>query len=92
MAKPFGRVIIEAWACGLPVAATDEGGPKELITHGTDGILVQPGNIEQLADTIAELLADAGLRLRLAEQGLKSRFFYYCRTYEKIIEFYRQIM
>lgn len=91
--EPFGRVIIEAWACGLPVAATDEGGPKELITHGTDGILVQPGNIEQLADTIAELLADAGLRLRLAEQALKKAgSFTIAEHTKKIIEFYRQIM
>ncbi len=38
--EPFGRVIIEGMAAGIPVIATDVGGPKEIIEDGKDGFLV----------------------------------------------------
>lgn len=58
---PF--VILEAFAAGLPVVASDIGGIPELVRPGENGILVPPGDADALADGI---LALAGDRLRLA--------------------------
>ena len=38
--EPFGIVVLEAWAAGKPVVATLNGGTREIITHGTDGLIV----------------------------------------------------
>src|SRR5205823_5484243 len=56
--EPFGQVVVEAMACGVPIVATDGGGPAETIDHGTDGLLVPGGDAEALAGALAQLLAD----------------------------------
>lgn len=54
--EPFGIVIIEAFALGKSVIATDKGGPLEIITPEVDGILTPYGDINALADAISTLL------------------------------------
>jgi glycosyltransferase involved in cell wall biosynthesis len=67
--EPFGQVVVEAMACGVPVVASAAGGPAEIITHAIDGLLVAPGDAGALADAIAELFEDGDLRTRLTEAG-----------------------
>lgn len=67
--EPFGRVVIEAWACGLPVIATNAGGPSEIITNEINGLLVPVDNVGELAMKIKILLRDKELRTRLSEMG-----------------------
>ena len=50
--EPFGLVTIEANMFCIPVIATDTGGFKETIAEGENGFLVQPANVEQLAEKI----------------------------------------
>lgn len=38
--EPFGIVVLEAWAAGKPVVATQNGGPRDFVSHGQDGFLV----------------------------------------------------
>ena len=53
--EPFGLVAIEAMARGVPVIASDVGGLRDVIRHGTNGVLVMPGDAAGLAGAIAEL-------------------------------------
>ncbi|WP_455664244.1 glycosyltransferase family 4 protein [Phocaeicola sp.] len=67
----FGMVIAEAMACGVPVVSFDcPYGPKDIIRDGEDGLLVENGNIEQLADRICYLIANEEIR---KEMGKKAR-------------------
>ena len=67
--EPLGNVVIQAWAHGLPVVAAASQGPKALIEDGRDGLLAPIDDAEALAAGVRRLLADAGLRQRLAKRG-----------------------
>ena len=68
--------LMEATSTGLPVVATAVGGIPKVITDGTDGLLVRPGDPTALAEAIAKVVRDDALRKRLAEASfeLRSRF------------------
>jgi len=59
--------IAEAFACGVPVAAFRTGGVPDLVEHGMNGLLADPGDEAALRRHVAELLEDTALRSRLAE-------------------------
>lgn len=65
--EPFGQVVIEGMAAGLPVIATGAGGPAEIIEDGVTGMLYEPGNADALAQSLRQLAADPALRKRLGE-------------------------
>lgn len=53
----FGMVIIEAMQCGVPVVSFDcPKGPSEIISHNVDGLLIENGNTEKLANGMIELI------------------------------------
>ncbi|MEV0405924.1 glycosyltransferase family 4 protein [Actinoallomurus sp. NPDC050550] len=59
----FGMTIIEAFACGVPAVSFDcPQGPREIITHGRDGLLVPPADTDALADALGELIDDPAKR------------------------------
>jgi glycosyltransferase involved in cell wall biosynthesis len=59
--EPFGIVVLEAMAAGIPVVATDAGGLNDIIEHGIDGMKAYIGNSDSLAYCITELLHSPGL-------------------------------
>ncbi|HLX63506.1 MAG TPA: glycosyltransferase [Planctomycetota bacterium] len=63
--EPFGMVAIEAMLQGTPVIASRTGGLCEFIEHEANGILVQPGNADDLANALIRLDNDVSFRRRL---------------------------
>ncbi len=67
----FGMTILEAMSKGVPVAAFDcPHGPREIITHGHDGLLVRSTKTADLANAICRLIEHEPLRRRLGRNGL----------------------
>ena len=69
--ESFGIVLLEAMAAGRPVVASDIEGYSYVVTHGREGLLVEPKSDVSLAEAIATLLRDPDLRNRLAVNGRK---------------------
>jgi glycosyltransferase involved in cell wall biosynthesis len=59
--EPFGRVVVEGMAAGLPVIAAGAGGPTEIVTDGVDGLLHRPGDVAGLAAALERIAADPEL-------------------------------
>ena len=69
----FGMIIIEAMACGLAVVSFDcPWGPRSIIDDGKDGVLVENGNIEKLADALVSLIQDEKKRNNIAINAVQS--------------------
>jgi glycosyltransferase involved in cell wall biosynthesis len=66
-----GLVNVEAQAAGCPVVASRVGGIPEYIVDRVSGLLVPVGDVERLADAIASVLEDRGLRKQLVGGGLR---------------------
>jgi len=63
-------VLIEAMACGVPVVATDcPSGPREIITHGENGLLVLAADPEDIAKAILRVLEDRELATKLTDNA-----------------------
>ncbi|MDG7008054.1 MAG: glycosyltransferase family 4 protein [Nitrososphaerota archaeon] len=85
----FGLAIIEANAHGTPAIGYDVAGVRDAIQNGDTGILVQNGEIAQLANAISSVLEDESLRLRLSRNALAySRNFSWDKSadeFEKVL-------
>ncbi|HET7572562.1 MAG TPA: glycosyltransferase [Gaiellaceae bacterium] len=66
--EPFGRVLVEALALGIPVVSVDEGAPTEIVEDGVSGLLVER-RPEALAGGVVRVLRDRALAGRLAAAG-----------------------
>ncbi|SEG50298.1 Glycosyltransferase involved in cell wall bisynthesis [Halpernia humi] len=73
----FGMVLIEAMSCGLPVISFDcPHGPKEIISNGKDGFLIENGNIDEFSTKIKTLINDENLRQEMGKAAkLNSKKF-----------------
>jgi len=87
--ESFGLVLLEAMACGVPGIGTNIGGIPEVIDHGTNGYLVELGDIDAVAHYAIELLSDdkklAEFRMN-ALDTVQTKF-----KSEKIIEQYEKL-
>jgi glycosyltransferase involved in cell wall biosynthesis len=57
-------------ACGTAVVAPNAGGPAEVLTHNVTGLLVEPDDVEALAEALRQLAEDPARRKRLTEAAL----------------------
>lgn len=67
--EAFGRIAIEAMAMGVPVAATDAGGPAEIVRPGVDGLLLEPRRPDEWARALRPLVDSAETRARMGAAG-----------------------
>jgi len=75
--ESFGRVVIEAFACGVPVVAAAVGGFKEIIEDGKNGLLVEPGDSSAISEGILRILEDSNFAekiVRQAREGVERKY------------------
>ncbi len=66
----FPMVMIEAMACGLPVVSFDfKCGPRDIIDHGTNGLIVPNDDIQALADAMIQIMHDNTLRHEMGQNA-----------------------
>ncbi len=91
--EPFGQVVVEGMAAGLPVIASDAGGPAEVITDGVDGLLCPPRDAAALAEHLRRLADDPDERARLgAAARLRATAFRPDRIAGDVREAYDQVL
>lgn len=86
----FGLVTIEAMSLGKPVVAFDTGPTPELIEDGKTGVLIEPGNVEAVAEVIVELLEKPRLAEKIgsaAEKSFNNRF-----SITQTVNLYHQVL
>ena len=77
LTEPFGLTLIEAAASRLPIVATEDGGPQDIIGHCRNGLLIDPLNVKGMAEALLELLNDRQRWERFAENGLEGAHRHY---------------
>ncbi|MGZ4385804.1 MAG: glycosyltransferase family 4 protein [Gaiellaceae bacterium] len=93
LAEPFGRVVVEGMAAGLPVVAAAAGGPAEILTHGVDGLLFPPGDEAALASELLRLAERPELGEGLgAAAAERSRAFGPEVAAEGTVELYERVL
>jgi len=77
LTEPFGLTLLEAAASGLPLVATENGGPVDIIGNCNNGILVNPLDKSAIAEALLALLSDAKCYRRMRKNGIvKTREHY----------------
>jgi glycosyltransferase involved in cell wall biosynthesis len=87
--EDFPLVILEAMAAGRPVVATTVAGIPEQVVHGKTGLLVPPGDVEELASAIAGLMKDPERQRSLGKASLDR--FAACFSADIAIERYERL-
>ncbi len=92
--ESFGLAALEAMSCEVPVIATRVGGLPEVVRHGTEGYLVEVGDVEAIAEHAAALLSDDSLRGRMGAQARKRVLedFTPGKIVPQYIRYYRQVL
>ncbi len=72
LTEPFGLTLLEAAASGLPLVATENGGPVDIIENCRNGILVDPLSIEAITEALLRILEDPATWSRFSGEGLKN--------------------
>lgn len=90
----LAMVLLEAQAAGLPIVSFEcKCGPKDVITDGGDGYLVEEGNVAQLAEKLLELINDEELRRRMgAEAYRNSERFSEERVMAQWVELFNEVI
>ena len=89
----FGITLLEAMACGTPLAVSDITGFRELVTGGDEAVLVPKNRPAAWADSIVDLLSDEPRRRRMRVAGLaKAERFAWPRVGDEILSVYHRVL
>jgi sucrose-phosphate synthase len=69
--EPFGLTLIEAAASGLPIAATEDGGPTDIIENCHNGYLFDPLDKNAITEALIKILSDKKKWQKLSDKGIK---------------------
>lgn len=72
LTEPFGLTLLEAAASGLPVVATENGGPVDILRNCSNGLLVDPLDRRAIATALLRILDDPQLWQRLSANGIRN--------------------
>ncbi len=89
--ESFGKVLVEANACGKPVVSTATTGAKEIIQDGYNGYLVSIGDAEDLAEKILYLLNNPEDAKEMGKKGRKLVKEKFGNNMERIINFWQEL-
>jgi glycosyltransferase involved in cell wall biosynthesis len=67
--ESFGIIYLEAMACGKPVVGSNAGGIPEVVAHGVNGLLPDPGRADLIEYAIEQLILDASMRSKFGLSG-----------------------
>jgi sucrose-phosphate synthase len=81
LTEPFGLTLLEASATGLPIVATHDGGPKDIVENCKNGLLVDPSEPGQIAQALRAIIADREQWDRYSKNGIMNVRKYY--TWER---------
>lgn len=70
LTEPFGLTLLEASATGLPLVATDDGGPRDILANCKNGELVDPADTDAIATAIKKIVADPDLWEQYSKNGI----------------------
>lgn len=77
LVEPFGLTLIEAASCGVPIVATRDGGPTDIVDNCRNGILVDPLQTQEISSAIRKILVDKQLWAAYSQNGINGvREFY----------------
>ena len=78
---------------GRPVVASDVGGLRDVVQHGSTGLMVTPGDPGALAAALDDLLDDPGLRRRMGEAGrIRARQFEAATVTPRVVEVFEDAL
>ncbi len=70
LTEPFGLTLLEASATGLPIVATNDGGPNDIIRNCSNGILIDPNAPKAIASSIRKIISDSDLWETYSKNGI----------------------
>ena len=70
LTEPFGLTLLEAASCGVPIVATADGGPQDIVKNCQNGILVDPTNRKELGRAIRKILVNPTLWKKFSSEGI----------------------
>jgi sucrose-phosphate synthase len=70
LTEPFGLTLLEASATGLPIVATDDGGPNDIVRNCDNGLLVDVSQTVQISAALRKIIADKELWARYSKNGV----------------------
>jgi sucrose-phosphate synthase len=94
LTEPFGLTLLEAAACGLPLVATEDGGPIDILRNCRNGFLINPLDKEAMAEAILRILTDRKQWLAFSKNGLVGvrRHYSWSAHVEKYLDVVRPLV